>query len=239
MRVLTAMMAAGVLAAAAAPAGAATYVAYDQFQISGGAVSTGDFAAGYYTGPFTGAVTAFPDTQAACSGNAGLFCIRNGEASVAKAYAGTFDPAGSSFFQAGFLNLHADTGVNTAFQFVAPTAGTYRFVGSYQAHDVTPTGVDIGAVVGTTLEFSDTFTGGSRAFDFDADLTAGQRVSFLLGAAGNFTYDSTGFALTVTGQDPAGGGAVPEPATWAMMLLGFFGMGSALRSRRGVVRRRA
>lgn len=29
-----------------------------------------------------------------------------------------------------------------------------------------------------------------------------------------------------------GGGAVPEPTTWAMMLLGFFGIGSAIRARR-------
>jgi hypothetical protein len=28
------------------------------------------------------------------------------------------------------------------------------------------------------------------------------------------------------------GGAIPEPAAWAMMLLGFFGLGSALRARR-------
>lgn len=29
-----------------------------------------------------------------------------------------------------------------------------------------------------------------------------------------------------------GGGGIPEPATWAMMLLGFFSLGSSLRSRR-------
>jgi hypothetical protein len=28
------------------------------------------------------------------------------------------------------------------------------------------------------------------------------------------------------------GFAVPEPATWAMMLIGFFGLGAALRRRR-------
>jgi hypothetical protein len=33
-----------------------------------------------------------------------------------------------------------------------------------------------------------------------------------------------------TGED--GGGAVPEPSTWAMMLLGFGGMGMAMRRRR-------
>ncbi|TAJ68649.1 MAG: PEP-CTERM sorting domain-containing protein [Phenylobacterium sp.] len=158
--------------------------------------------------------------------------MRNGEASVAKAVDGTYDPPGSSFFQAGFLNLHADTGVDTVVQFVAPTAGLYSFAGSYQAHDISPTGVDIAGYVGTTQQFADTFIGGSRSFGFDADLAAGQRVSFTLGAAGNYTYDSTGFALTVIGADVGG---VPEPATWAMMILGFFGMGAALRQRRGLV----
>lgn len=39
---------------------------------------------------------------------------------------------------------------------------------------------------------------------------------------------SCGFSRTVEG-----GAVVPEPATWAMMLLGFAGMGAALRARRG------
>jgi hypothetical protein len=34
---------------------------------------------------------------------------------------------------------------------------------------------------------------------------------------------------------PLTGGAVPEPATWAMMLIGFFAIGSTLRSRRQVL----
>lgn len=226
------MIAAGVLAAVAAPASAASYVAYDQFQLVDGAVQTGDFAVGYFTGAFAGTATAYPTTQAQCGGSAGVFCVRNGEASVAKAVDGTFDPPGTSFFQAGFLNLHADTGVGTAVQFVAPTAGLYSFAGSYQAHDVSPTGVDIAGYVGTSQQFADTFVGGSRAFSFDADLTAGQRVSFLLGAAGDFRYDSTGFALTVTSADVGG---VPEPATWAMMILGFLGTGATLRQRRNAV----
>jgi hypothetical protein len=223
------MIAAGVLAAVAAPATAASYVAYDQFQQVDGTVQTGNFAVGYFTGAFAGTATAFP---ADCSGSADFICLRNGEASVAKAVAGTYDPPGSSFFQAGFLNLHADTGVGTVVQFVAPTAGLYSFAGSYQAHDVSPTGVDIAGYVGTTQQFADTFAGGSRSFGFDADLAAGQRVSFILGAAGNYTYDSTGFALTVTGADVGG---VPEPATWAMMILGFFGMGATLRRRQSLM----
>ncbi len=38
-----------------------------------------------------------------------------------------------------------------------------------------------------------------------------------------------GFAATVTGT--SGGGGVPEPATWALMLIGFAGVGMATRGR--------
>ena len=237
MRVLKSLIVAGALAAAATSAAhAATYVAYEQVVLSGGAVQTGDFAAGTFSGAFggfTGAVTAFTTTQAACGGNANVFCIRTGESSVAKAPAGDYAaPGASNFFKDGFLNLHADTGVNTVFQFIAPEAGLFNFAGLYKTHDVSPTGVEIAAYDGATRLFTDTFTGGQRGFDFDVDLAAGERVSFLLGAAGNFTYDSTGFALTVSNVTPSAPGGVPEPATWAMMILGFLGTGSILRHRR-------
>ena len=59
----------------------------------------------------------------------------------------------------------------------------------------------------------DTYTGGSEASRGFVDYIR-------LADAGGFT--------------PApGAGAVPEPATWAMMLLGFFGLGATLRARRG------
>ena len=41
------------------------------------------------------------------------------------------------------------------------------------------------------------------------------------------TLSTTSFKVTTVG-----GGAVPEPATWAILLVGFFGMGSLLRHRR-------
>lgn len=44
-----------------------------------------------------------------------------------------------------------------------------------------------------------------------------------------------GLALNDTPIDGGGvGGAVPEPSTWAMLLLGFFGIGGALRRRKSV-----
>lgn len=43
---------------------------------------------------------------------------------------------------------------------------------------------------------------------------------------------NTGYAMD--GIISVESGAVPEPATWAMMLLGFFGLGAAIRSRKPV-----
>ncbi len=129
--------------------------------------------------------------------------------------------------------MHPGTeGEITVLQFVAPSDGVYNFAGSYTVHDTSPTGVSIGGYVGATSQFGETLEHGSRPFDFDAALAAGERVSFVLGAAGNYTYDSTGIALTVTSGGGLGAGGVPEPATWGMMLIGFGGLGAVLRNRR-------
>jgi len=43
-----------------------------------------------------------------------------------------------------------------------------------------------------------------------------------------------GYVAVLDGLSVGGGGAVPEPATWALSILGFFGAGSMLRRRRTV-----
>jgi hypothetical protein len=48
-------------------------------------------------------------------------------------------------------------------------------------------------------------------------ILAGQTIDFVLDPNSTFSFDSTLAVATVT--------AVPEPKTWAMMILGFFGMG--------------
>jgi hypothetical protein len=46
------------------------------------------------------------------------------------------------------------------------------------------------------------------------------------------TSGGTGDELDVTSIRPAAGAAVPEPASWALLMLGFGGLGAALRSTR-------
>ena len=71
----------------------------------------------------------------------------------------------------------------------------------------------------------------SEAFGFTNFSTTATAVGVSTELAFNFQHDLTYFALdnvSVTAVN----GAVPEPATWAMMLMGFGAMGVLLRRRR-------
>ncbi len=46
----------------------------------------------------------------------------------------------------------------------------------------------------------------------------------------DYSYTINAFSDANRGENF--GSAVPEPATWAMMIIGFFGLGSAIRSKR-------
>lgn len=94
--------------------------------------------------------------------------------------------------------------------------------------------------------------GSVAAYDIDAngDPIVGSRRTFLSGLSGaegavidpltgDFifsTYGAANSVYVVSGFDaPLPTGGVPEPATWAMMLMGFGGLGVMLRRRRGRV----
>jgi hypothetical protein len=220
----------GVAAAmlAAGPAAAATYSLYDQFAVSGGVITATDFAFGYAASTYSGAdsISAYTTIEAACGGNVAVQCANTGALPGVFKTAGAYS-SGTSFFDPGELNLHPGYGNEFSIvQFIAPIAGLYSFVGAFSANDTSPNSVDIAAYVGGVSQIANS----RGAFNFDAELTAGQKVSFAVGSAGNYTYDSTGLALNVTGPDPVGG--VPEPTSWALMIIGFGGAGAVLRRRR-------
>ena len=81
-----------------------------------------------------------------------------------------------------------------------------------------------------------TGNGSGRAI-FDLTSFAGQSVNIRLQFASDYSLVGTGVQfdnLVVSGTpkpEPQPGG-VPEPATWALMLTGFFGAGAAIRRRR-------
>jgi len=69
--------------------------------------------------------------------------------------------------------------------------------------------------------------GGATGF-YRLDLANDANLGSLTAAFGSFS-DA---ALFRTGPDNAGAGGVPEPATWAMMIVGFGGVGALMRRRR-------
>ena len=99
---------------------------------------------------------------------------------------------------------------------------------------------DLSSLSGTTIHFSQTLTG-ITVFAVHVGAADG---------AGGVGYEGTAFyefnagagissntiALNVPGLSNARlyetGGAVPEPASWALMILGFGGVGAVMRSRR-------
>lgn len=93
-----------------------------------------------------------------------------------------------------------------------------RFIGP--KYDYTLTGAQLIAPI--KLRDGDQTFG--RRFTYDFGSYAVNKVVFA-SARNSFEFDN--LAGTVR--------AVPEPSTWAMMLVGFFGLGSAIRQRRKVV----
>lgn len=130
-------------------------------------------------------------------------------------------------FENGQLNMHpGPSGQQPLVFFTAQSAGEYRFVGAFEAHNAGTTyNVLINPVDRSALDAG--FVG-DRTFDFTRSFAANEQVAFLLDAFGSYSSDSTGFALSVQ--------AVPEPASWALMIGGFGMVGMALRRRRRAAR---
>lgn len=94
----------------------------------------------------------------------------------------------------------------------------------------TLTDIDVG---GSFVTFGGgTVTGFNLAFDPTNDVGFPNTASINDGTSQIFCNGCVSIAgVSVVG----GGGGVPEPASWALMLAGFFGLGGALRQQRRVV----
>jgi PEP-CTERM motif len=86
------------------------------------------------------------------------------------------------------------------------------------------------------IAYNDDFNGTLDGGFSNLALLAG--VSYFAISTGFDSPDFGAFSLTVSGPGNivgggvGGGGGVPEPATWAMLIFGFAGIGAALRRRR-------
>lgn len=125
----------------------------------------------------------------------------------------------SSFFQ--FNNDIYTAGVFSATASTVPIAGT-----TVSLLQLFTGGSVVGGVYsGGTLVPGGSASGSSNSLTLSANLTPGTNYTFVY--SGNLVNSGN-----ISGNAALGMAAVPEPATWGLMLLGFGGMGMMLRRRR-------
>ena len=160
---------------------------------------------GFETGNFNG----FTQT-----GNTGYTTVTPAPLFVASgAYGATFGPVGSTGGITQTLSTNAGQSYLISFDLQNLFGGTPNF---YQV------------LFGGVSLFTAT---NSAAFGYTNFSTTATALGVSTDLAFNFRHDPSRFALdnvSVTAVN----GAVPEPATWAMMLMGFGAMGVSLRRRR-------
>jgi hypothetical protein len=180
-----------------------------------------DFGASVFSyGTLTsaGQFTAFTNTD--CSGaNISQNCVRGND---------TYQLVAQRPGAALLVHPGPGAGENTTIRFTAPTATSYLFDltfdrgdtgdGVYVSYDFNGSIVPIGVIDARTPTFSQTFT---------LSLAAGDTFSFSIDRGPNTYFNDSTF---VTGSITA----VPEPASWAMMIAGVGVAGGALRRRRSV-----
>ncbi len=134
------------------------------------------------------------------------------------------------------------SGVGTAVRYVVTpftvsVSGNYNFLNSAPTYD---------SFLGVHRNLFNPANGLLNALSYDDDAGPGSDsqitglallagVSYFAVSSGFANTDFGAFTLTIDGPGNiigAGGGGVPEPATWAMMIFGFAGIGAALRRRR-------
>jgi len=118
------------------------------------------------------------------------------------------------------LNLHPDpSGIASDVRWTAPSAGTYAIDGLFEGVDyVGPTTTDVHILLNGSSLFSDNISSYliPSNFSLTESLNSGDTIDFAVGYGidGNYLYDSTGLAGSITHESAA----VPEPAI--MYLLG-------------------
>ena len=224
-------IAAIVVAMAAAPVVAATYVAFPSFN---GVNGNGGFTYGFTDGEFLSAFDT-STVNGGCVFGAGSTCLYSSafgflpQASVGGSYSTVSVPADMILVHpgnSGALNVYG--------AFVAPTAGTYTYKIDLKSVGIDTTdgtlytaftsvgGVVVAGATGAlpTYQSTGTLTGSTT-------LAAGQLFGVFVNRNTSYGGDSTGLNITISD--------VPEPAMWGMMLAGFALVGVVARRRTLVV----
>ncbi len=209
---------------AAVPAAAVTYDAFTSFNGTQGA---GGFTYGSFDGT---SFTAFTGANGCASVITGTTCLSNGGLpGVFKSNSGAFEQ-GSVNVPGDALLLHPgpNAGQTAVILFTAPTSGSYILTYTAAIADDSPSGVFLfglqNNVVVNLAQLNGAnpfFTGSGCCF-----LAAGQQIGIGIDYDGSYFNDSIGVNVTFVG------GAVPEPANWALLIAGFGLTGAAMRRRR-------
>lgn len=219
--------------------------------------ATFDVVTGYNTAPFTygtgvGGSTFSPFTANFASGcllQTAITCRTNGTGGSLPIIARNTNATTYTFLTASLPNnaliLHPgfSVGEDAIVRFTAATSDTFTLNGNFVRLDsmLSPAGRSDGIlgsifkVSGTsyTSIYSGVLVGGlgsSVGFTgLSTTLAAGDHIDFVVNKRLDFNFDMTGLQATITSS--AAMSAVPEPATWGMMVAGFGIVGAALRRR--------
>ena len=232
------MLVAGVvLLGAACAAHATTYDAVADFAPASAVWSYGE-------GGFGAAFVALPVyTPDNCVGAPGLACHNDDAGAYTFPAIGKNNSGGTLTFYTnvvpvGLLFVQSLPGSQAVLRFTAPVSTSYVFNGHFEridnsdgSGDGTLAGVFSLGLVDVSKKIPITKSGQIVSGDFNYNarlfLTAGSTVDFYLDALQNTNNDGTGLSVSVA--------SVPEPATWALAVIGFGIAGTVLRHRRSVL----
>jgi hypothetical protein len=214
-----------------APAAAESFDAFSSFNATQG-------AGGFSYGSFDG-TTFTPFTQSGGCVVSGVTCLRGPAAilpSVFKAD-GSLANDGTVLLATDRLIAHPGEFADSLYiAFTAPFAGSFTYSVQFNQQDSNTARNSVGITeffrpvsgpvelyaIGTVNESQPSLLTG-----FTQTVAAGDVIGYIIDKNGVYFNDSTGFNFTLTADAPA----VPEPASWAMMIIGFGAAGGALRRR--------
>lgn len=150
---------------------------------------------------------------------------------------------GNGDFLAGDVVVHGpNDGSAVAINWTAAAAGSISFSSSiWYAHSIVQRSEDVAVFLNGTALGSVTVTNGITRVNALTSLagsniavSAGDVLSFRFSKSAGQEFGSLAGIGAVVDFTPRVNAAVPEPATWGMMILGFGAVGTAMRRRRNV-----